>query len=300
MPVGLSKAQAVAIGNKVYAGGGVTENVDDFNQVLQYDLSKDEWSRLPPHHVVSFAMAQFAGNLITVGGLIQNVGFTGKVYRLTKQSKNWEECLEPMPTARYQLSVATTQSAIVASGGATGFRDGVTVSCATVEVYSSGTSQWHTADPLPVPCLGMASATITDTWYQLGGIGTDNKAIPTVLYTPLAALIKKATSPTHQSASYISGWKTLPDTPMKTSAVASLSGNLLMVGGWDYETGASPSVHIFLPLTNSWVRVTTGELPEPRRFCTALQLSSNQVLVVGGADNQGKDTKTVFLGSITI
>ena len=300
MPVGMSKAQAVLIGNKVYAGGGVTESVEDFNQVFQYDPSRDEWSRLPPHQAVSFAMAQFAGNLITVGGLIQNVGFTGEVYRLKEQSKNWEEFLKPMPTARYQLSVATTQSVIVASGGSTGFKDGVTVTCATVEVYSSETSQWYTADPLPVPCVGMASVTIADTWYQLGGIGADNKAVPTVLYAPLAALIKKATSPTHQSASHKSVWKTLPDTPMKTSAAASLSGNLLMVGGWDYETGASPAVHILLPLTNSWVRVTTGELPEPRRFCTALQLSSNKVLVIGGADNQGKDTKTVFLGSITI
>ena len=300
MPVGMSKAQAVSIGNKVYAGGGVTESVEDFNQVFQYDPSRDEWSRLPSHHVVSFAMAQFAGNLITVGGLIQNVGITGKVYRLKEQSKNWEEFLKPMPTARYQLSVATTQSAIVASGGSTGFRDGVTVSCATVEVYSSETSQWHSADPLPVPCMGMASVTIADTWYQLGGIGADNKAIPTVLYALLTTLIKRATSLTYQSASHMSVWKTLPDTPMKTSATASLSGNLLMVGGWDYEIGASPAVHILLPLTNSWVRVTTGELPEPRRFCTALQLSSNQVLVIGGADNQGKDTETVFLGSITI
>ena len=87
MPVGMSKAQAVMIGSKVYAGGGVTESVEDFNQVFQYDPSRDEWSRLPPHQAVSFAMAQFAGNLITVGGLIQNVGFTGKVYRLKEQSK---------------------------------------------------------------------------------------------------------------------------------------------------------------------------------------------------------------------
>ena len=172
-------------------------------------------------------MAQFMGNLITVGGVIPySTSFTGKVYYFKEQSQEWEELLAPMTTARCHLSVVTTQTAIVASGGLI-FANNDAVPCATVEVYSSETSQWHTADPLPVPCMAMTSVTIADTWYQLGGIGADNKAIPTVLHAPLTTLIQKATSPTHQSASHMAVWKTLPDTPLARSAAASLSGNLL-------------------------------------------------------------------------
>ena len=98
----------------------------------------------------------------------------------------------------------------------------------------------------------------------------------------------------------MSVWKTLPDTPLLRSAAASLNGSLLAVGGWDDNTPASPAVYLFLPVTNSWVRATTGDLPEPRYNCTAVQLSSNRLLVVGGKDNQEKRTKTAFLGSITI
>ena len=291
-------------------GGGLTANYD---QIFQYNLTRDEWSRLPPCQVVSFVMAQFAGNLITVGGVPYSITgmlrgatvgllqrnlvkglVTGKVYRFNKQSKKWEEFLKPMPTARYQLSVATTQSAIVASGGRTHVRGGKHVSCATVEVYSSETSQWHTAaDSLPPPCGAMTSVTIAETWYQLGGAGTDNKVVPTVLSAPLTDLIQKATSPTHQSASHTSVWKTLPDTPLKLSAAASLSGNLLAVGGCNDKIPPSPALYVFFPLTNSWVRVTTGDLPEPRYACTAVQLSSNRVLVVGGKDDQDKITKTL-------
>ena len=325
MPVGMSAAQGVVMGEKVYIGGGGTENVKDCNQVFQYNPSRDEWSRLPPHKVIGFFIAQFKGNLVTIGGVIPyGGGLTGKVYRFKEQSQKWEEFLKPMPTARCQFSVATTQSAIVASGGGTGIRDGKTVFCDTVEVYSSETSQWHTADPLPVPCLGMTSATIADVWYQLGGVGTDDSDLTTVLYAPLTALIQKATSPTHQSASPMSVWKTLPDTPLMQSAAASLSGSLLAVGGYDNETDffparslsffhslfftvanhASPrklsrAVHVFLPLTNSWVRVTTGDLLEPCYAYTAVRLSSNQVLMFGGDDNQKRPIKTVFLGHIT-
>ena len=216
-----------------------------------------------------------------------------------KQSQKWKEVLKPMPTARASLSVATTQSAIVASGGVTDtWDDDIDVPCATVEVYSSETSQWYTADSLPVTCCLMTSVTIADTWYQLGGHGADDKGITTVLSAPLTTRIQKATSPTHQSANPKTVWKNLPDTPLKGSAAASLSGSLLAVGGFDKRT--SQVVGIFFPLTNSWVRVNNGDLLEPRYNCTAVQLSSNQVLVVGGRDNQDKITKTVFLGSITI
>ena len=117
MPVVMDKPQAVVIGSKVYVGGGVTDSVEDRNQVFQYDLSHNEWSRLPSHQVKVFAMAQFKGHLITVGGKILRGGYTGKVYHFKEQSQKWEEFIKPMLTARSWPSVATTQSAIVASGG---------------------------------------------------------------------------------------------------------------------------------------------------------------------------------------
>ena len=300
MPVGMVRAQAVVMGEKVYIGGGGTELSEGRNQVFQYNPFQNEWSHLPPHHMVGFAMAQFTGSLITVGGMIQNNSVCGKVYRFKDKSQKWEEFLKPMPTGRAHLAVATTQSAIVASGGVTDVRDDKPVACATVEVFSSETSQWYTAEPLPVPCWGKTSAIIADTWYLLGGTGTAGKSITGVLYAPLATLVqnslavRKFASP----ASHMSVWKTLPDTPLKNSAAASLNGNLLAVGGKRDKT--SHAVHVFFPLTNSWVRVTTGDLPEPHYNCTAVQLSSNQLLVVGGRDNQNKITKTLFLGSITL
>ena len=309
MPVGMNRIHAAVIGDKVYAGGGITDNKLDAVQVSQYDLSMGEWSRLPPHPVVYYAMAQFAGHLITVGGTTLDdratarVGgsrTTSKVYRFKEESQNWEEFLKPMLTARFHLSVATTNSSIVASGGSTGVWSGDLVPCATVEVYSSETSQWYPADPLPVPCYIMTSVTIADTLYQLGGADINTKGLTVVMYAPLTALVQKATSPTHESADRMSVWKTLPNIPLKAPAAANLSGNLLAVGGWNDEIPASPAVHIFLPLTNSWVKVTSGDLPVPRCACTVVQLPSNQVLVAGGWDHQNKRTNTVFLGSITI
>ena len=226
IPVEMSDAQGVVMGEKVYVGGGVTEIHYRVVHVFQYNTSQDEWSHLPPHFVAYFAVAQFAGHLITVGGMSDD-GSTGNwVYHFKEESQEWEEFLKPMPTARCFLTVATTQSAIVAIGGATGVRDGKFVPCATVEVYSSETSQWYTADPLPEPYAKVSSVTIAGTCYLLGGLDADGDFIATVLYASLASLVQKATSPTRQSPSPTPVWKTLPDTPLKESAAASLSGNL--------------------------------------------------------------------------
>ena len=263
-------------------------------------------------------MAQFVGNLIAVGGWISGKVYSSKVYCFKEESQEWEEFVKSMPTARFYLSAATIQSAIIASGGVTGVRDGNNVVCATVEVYCSETSQWYTADPLPAPYYWMTSVTIAGTCYQLGGINANNNHVATVLYASLTSLVQKTTSPTHQSASHTSVWKTLPDTPLKACAAASLSGHLITVGGWKGKTSTAalafrfvamqvgvslpvfPRLYTFLPFTNSWVKTMNWDLPQPRNGCTAVQLSSNTMIVIGGRDRQTNLTKTVFIGTVTV
>ena len=197
-----------------------------------------------------------------------------------------------METARALLTVISTQSALVACGGCTGFRQtfvcNIPLVCTTVEVYTTLTSQWHTADPLPVPAYMMSSATINNNAYLLGGLTTDQEPTETVLYAPVAFLIQRATSHPQQSASAArpdstsSVWKTLRDTPLKASAAASLGGMLLAVGGKYDQDMPLPAVHVYSPATSTWIRVQSGDLPEPRAGCIAVKLSANSLLVVGG------------------
>ena len=158
MPIKANRMQVVAIGEKVYTGCGDTENIEDTIAVLMYDLVKDDWGHLPNHCVGLFALCQFQGNLITVGGL----PVTNKVYRYNEESQEWEEFQTQMPTARYCLSVLTTATAIIACGGVIDTVNYKPVPTAIVEVYSSETSQWYTADPDPLPyaCCLMTSVTI--------------------------------------------------------------------------------------------------------------------------------------------
>ena len=279
----------------------MAKRYSDIFLVFQYNPARDEWTTLPRCPVHSFGLGHLSGELLIVGGGAQGTA-SKKVYYYEPESREWEEFLQPMPTARYHLSVISTQSALIACGGSTGISGGKRVPCTAVEVYTTQTSQWHTTDPLPIPCYMMTSATINNTGYLLGGTTTDNKATKTVLSASIPSLIQKATSRPQQSASAAqpdstsSVWKTLQDSPLKVSAAASLGGMLLTVGGKD-DQGRSATVHVYSPITSSWIRVESGDLPEPRIVCTAIELSGKSLLVIGGLNKNNKRSDAVFLGS---
>ena len=289
----------------MYAGGGDRDRHSDYYMAFQYDLAMDKWTILPRCPLHQSGLGQLSGHLLTVGGTARGV-ISGKVYRYEPKSQEWEEFLKPMPTARYGLSVISTQSALIACGGSTGISGGKAVPCTAVEVYTTQTSQWHTTDPLPIPCYWMSSATITNTGYLLGGATTDDNPTKTVLSASIPSLIQKATSHPQQSASAAqpdstsSVWKTLQDSPLEGSVAVSLGGMLLTVGGRDDQGMSTPAVHVYSASTSSWIQVKLGDLPEPRSGCSTIELSRNRLLVLGGRNKIDKRSDTVFLGSFTI
>ncbi len=283
----------------------MAEDEDDVRKVFEYFPEGDEWSLLPDHSHRCFALGQFQGQLITVGGDSKEGGWTGRVYRYKKESRQWTEFLKPLTTARAGLSIITTQSAIIACGGSTKGEGNKPVPCATVEVYTTETDQWQTTDPLPIACFAMSSVTIDDTFYLLGGGDTPDTPIKTVLSASISSLVHKAMSHPQPAASsqqdgHTSVWKTLPDIPMVGSAAASLGGCLLAVGGVDEQDKPIPAVHVYFPPTNSWVKLTAGELPQPLGLPMTVQLSHNELLSCGGGDANDDYVKIVYIGTVTL
>ena len=51
---------------------------------------------------------------------------------------------------------------------------------------------------------------------------------------------------------------------------------------------------VFTSLTNSWVRMRGGDLPEPQYGCTTIKLPFNKLLVISDLDNEGEETNSLF------
>ena len=164
------------------------------------------------------------------------------------------------------------------------------LTASTVEVYSSTTSQWHTADLLPQPNHVMTSVTISGCAFLLGESDLKDRPINSAFSVDMTILINKAPS----------NWKTLPDTPLSFSTAATLSGGLLAVGGVNDKNQAQSSVHLFVPSTNSWVKLSSGDMPVEKVYTANISLSDNRVMVMGGKDDRGRDTSTCYSGSVVI
>ena len=278
----------MVVGEKVYVGGQYRENTDDDDhQVYQYNHSENTWDILSLCPVESVTLATFKGRLIAVGGFADTCP-TNKVHTYTEAVDRWDdELIPPMPTPRFSLSVATTSSMIIAAGGCISSYD----CCATVEVYSMVSLQWHTADPLPAPCKSMNSAIIDNTCYFLCGYTKRDTLIRGDFFcASMVSLMEKIDRPTPHSESV---WKCLPHTPWThaSSAAVSLRGTLVVVRALDGVT----AVHAFL--NNVWVRLSNADFQEELSGYFTASLSPDTVIVFGSM-GQSSDPHAAYIGTV--
>ena len=265
----MASAQAVLLDGNVYIGGGYTDKYKDVYVILVYNPEGDEWSQLPSCPVRSFAMASVNHQLVLAGGLERgrHDGSNKLVVWNSTSHTGWTLPYPPMPTAHSNASAIGYQCYLVVAGG-----------WRSVEILDTSSSQWHTAKQLPVGCESMTSAVLGDTLYLLGGTTVSPMQ---VLATSLPSLISDATS--HFLRPAIPPlWVNLPNTPLKNSTASVLQNSLLAIGGQTDMCEPDFKIHLYNPLSGSWVKV--GDMPVRRSHLTSAVLSSGAVFVCGGLD----------------
>ncbi len=287
-------AQAVVINGIVYVGGGLWGSDAERCTVCRYHPEEDKWARLLPSPVKYFGVGQVLGQLVLVGGRVASTGkVTGDVHVFISESQQWERSIPAMPTARLALSVVSHSTVLIACGGS----DGSDRALPTVELYNSEASQWYQCPPLPSPRYWISTVTIGDTLFLAGGFKdrTVSSACQSVFSTSLSSLIDRAT---HHSSDRL--WKTLKDTPYYHSTSASVGGCLLVLGGTDKPGGGkvSASIRTYLPTSSTWHPM--GQFPLPLYHLTAVLLPTNELLIIGGINQNWSKTKHVYKGSIEV
>ena len=198
------------------------------------------------------------------------------------------------------------KSTLVVSGGITHWEtdNELRTYTSVVEVFQTKTYQWHHAEALPVAHGSMSCAIVGDTCYLTGGTKSDG-ASRHVYCTSVSNLISQALPPDHpetsstpQASPSPPTWQVLPECPLSYFTVAELGGCLLAIGGENDSKFPSSAVHMYSPSTNSWVRISSGDLPVPRSFAAATQLEGGEVIFVGGEIKPDSPIKTVFIVSI--
>ncbi len=290
LPLAMYGAQAVVINGIVYVGGGGCDSDAERCTVCRYHPGEDKWARLPPSPVKWFGIGQVSGQLVLVGGKVPSTEtITGDVHVFITESQQWERSIPAMPTARLALSVVSHLTVLIACGGS----DESDRILPTVELYNSEASKWYQCPPLPSPCRRMSTVSVGDTLFLAGGYEghTASSAKKSVFFASLSSLIDRAT---HHSSDRL--WTTLKNTPNYLSTSASIGGCLLVLGGKDNYSEGCETIHTYLP-TSTWHPM--GQLPLPLWRLTAVLLPTNELLIIGGI-NQNWSVTTVYKGSIEV
>ena len=302
MPVSWFRPQVVVgDGNKVYVGGGVTEDEHMFT-ILKYNPDSDRWTHHSPSQVVLYGLSYFQGKLITVGGSNMD-GFATTVSSYDRVDERWEEKIPPMPTARCTATVICTDTAVIVCGGAVLDESPNPVPCRLVEVYNSETRQWHTSAQLPHP-YAATSFTVINGYCFLVGEAAEAEGGQEITYAKTKDLIeteedeKRRNSSSSLSTSSLQLWKELSPSPLLGSAATTFRGALLTLGGDDRVRETLNQVHAFVPKNNTWIHLPNGVLPEARGGSSAAHLSDDRVVMVGGSCPNDENSATVFIGTI--
>ena len=236
--------------------------------VYSYEWNTELWRQLPscPYH--NSALVIIDCELTSVGGG-SRFDCTNKLFTL--RQRQWVEEYPPMKTVRISPAAVSTSDDdyIIVIGGRV--RDGWT---ATVELFQVKTRQWYELTNLPQP-LPYPSATLCGN--QVHVIGGDG-------VIGYSCFLPSSDEPiTLQSISDLISWAFLPHLPVNDPTIATLSGQLVIIGG---GRGWSPVDSIHQLVKGRWVKI--GYMDSGKMKCLSVSPSPDRVMVVGGLKGAGK------------
>ena len=277
-PVGCYGHTAVWLNGLVYVGGGYETRWNTSCIIDCYDPVNNSWSSSINTTYCNFAMTTLNNKLVTAGGWDGSNKRTTQVFTLDAgQLKNYTK----MVTARTMATAAGHQGMLIITGG----MDDKYKILSSTELFDSNNGQWYKCSDLPQPHTWLQSVIVDNVLYVLGGF-KDNYSTTAAFTAPLDTLS------THQLK-----WNTHQDTPWGYSAPVSVNGTYLLIVGGYKDTGgkATSDIHKLNKVSHSWEAI--GHIPSARYSAAAVNTADNRVIVIGGWNDKGDDTNTVWIGS---
>ena len=299
--------QAVAVKDAVYFGSGTSHmgeaSPECPHKILRYSPQQDTWSPLTDCPVIAFGMGCYLGELVLVGGAYISqdestgspLSLTGDVYLLDEARQEWRRPLPPLLKPRMLPTVLSHAHSLVAVGGI--ILDATHDQClSSVEVYDGDTAQWHRAAHLPLACIGMTTAVVADNCYLLGGFTDTDFDQPTtrIFSASLSSLVQDAVG---RRCGLVNGsledhgspvWSEIVESPRYASTAANMGNCLLTLGGSDeHLEHKSGALHVFSPLTHSWIRIE--DIPVSCFASAVAKLPDGDLLIIGGMGHDEED-----------
>ena len=240
-------------------------------KVFTYNKRSREWSSgIPdcPFHATSLVCVN---NMPTAIGGLEDKKCTSKLLSLVGDgaTRRWIRYFPPMLTKRSQPVATCWLNKLVVAGGSN--QQGSPSEA--VEIMDTKTKQWFTTKPLPFPILRGAAVINRETIYiacYQGEKSQLNKIVMACRFSELA-----------DESDLL--WYTIADMPAYNSALASVHGHLLGIGG--SIAGKRKEIYSYNVKKDRWDTVTNMSIA--RSSSTVIFSDKNEMLVLGGSADNG-------------
>lgn len=271
LPAPMYWAYAVTKGMDVYVTGGNSRNGTAVENLLKFNVLKNQWVKLPPsgfHHCVPAIIEE---RLSLIGGRRpSNKVVVNNINTYNEDSGQWESRYPGMIQPRYRPAVVVYGDYVIVLGGKIKERSTMTSSIEVMRIQDRTWTMLSTR--LPAKMYDMPVTISQDqVWivgYDDGGSRGNN------VYTiPLADLVS--------SSDAKHSWKEMRrDTVYYKMSVIPQSNPLVVLGGDDRQNKTVSAVLALDPKTKSWNEVAS--LSSPRAHCAVTPIGDRAILVIGG------------------
>ena len=287
-PSKMFNGTCTAHGRKAYfSGWGINTAVYEFN------AESGEWSTLPDCPHKSFSLAIVDGLLTAVGGT-DMWKKTNKL--LSYKDKKWVENFPSMPTKRCNPAVVSNDNILVVIGGYQEnekFDGTPDKRLETVEIMHIKTKNWFSAAPLPYGITEGAATICGDFLYIVGDNTSFSSFSKVVSFCSLKTLLH---SNAQESSTTV--WQKTESLPVNSIWCTSVKGQLLAIGGVDFDIDKMTPIRKYNSVVNTWDIVS--HMAIGRCHCLAAVLSDDQLIIVGGfIDGIVNKTDEVEIASIS-
>lgn len=239
--------------------------------VYKYEWRSEEWEELPSCPCLDAGVVIIENELTAVGGA-RDRGVSNKLFTL--QDMEWVEKYPPMDIARCHPAVVSIScgSYVVAIGGGHRWNN-------AVELLHVEKRKWYTLTGLPEP-LAFPSATVCGD--ILSVVGRDAYGYSCVLQD-----LPSYNQPSASPGTLI--WNPLPPLPATGATVATLCGELVIVGGLLRAGSTVKSLHQLLD--GEWVEICSQASGTERGLVASV--SHKRIVMVGGFSSNWKNQSYV-------
>jgi hypothetical protein len=282
LPSDRDEPRAVAVGGRLYLGGGLKRildygkpsavpgvervEVESLRSFGTFDPASGRYRDLAPlpeplNHV---GLVTYGGDIYLVGGhgnLLNGLEAKRGLFRYSIEADRWER-LAPMPTARGAAATAVVGDRLYVAGGMLRGRP-----LRALEAYDFGTGKWIRLSDLPEPLEHAPAAALGGDLYIVGGRNEETDALRDVFrYDPAT-----------------DRWTESTPLPRESGGLEAMEvdGRLMAIGGGNDRAGTvTGAVQIYDPSSEEWE--LDADMRTPRHGFGAALLNQ-RVYAIGGS-----------------